>query len=114
MVTISAAWTACNSNENGSDKHWVTFRGVYNAGPEVKSFKDCDLGTEYWAADSSAQLELQYSKLNFGKPYVPVYVELQGFKVKSGREGKGGQLDSTLVVKKVMKITKEIPADMCN
>jgi copper homeostasis protein (lipoprotein) len=51
--------------------------------------------------------------MNFEKPYEPVYVEVEGAKSKSGKEGMGSEYDSTLVVKKVVKITKEIPQDMC-
>lgn len=91
----------------------VIYRGLYSFGPEVKSFKDCGNGQEYWAADSSAKLELSYSQLNFEKPYTPVYVEVEGRKVASGKDGISTEFDSTLVVTKLIKITQEIPADMC-
>ena len=103
---------ACSGNL-GNDKP-VIFKGVYSFGPEVKSFKDCDNGTEFWVTDSSRQLELKYSQLNFEKPYMPVYVEVEGVKVKSGKDGLGSEYDSTLVVKKLVKITKVIPQDKCN
>ncbi|MEZ2337154.1 hypothetical protein AB6735_16030 [Mucilaginibacter sp. RCC_168] len=106
---------ACSCNRNPSKTNQQTvFKGLYSFGPEIKSFKDCDSGREFWVADSSAQLELQYSQLNFEKPYEPVYVEVEGLKSKSGKEGMGSEYDSTLVVKKVIKITKEIPQDICN
>ena len=104
---------ACNNHRNKSVPA-VTYRGLYSFGPEVKSFKDCDNSHEYWVIDSSARLELQYSQMNFEKPYEPVYVEIQGKKIKSGADGIGSEYDSTLIVKKVLKITKEIPQDMCN
>jgi len=91
----------------------VIYRGLYSFGPEVKSFKDCDNGQEYWAADSSAKLELSYSHLNFEKPYTPVYVEIEGRKVLSGKDGVSTEFDSTIVVTKLIKITQEIPAGMC-
>jgi copper homeostasis protein (lipoprotein) len=91
----------------------VAYRGLYSFGPEVKSFKDCTTGQEYWAADSSAQLELSYSQLHFEKPYEPVYVEIEGRKVKSGKDGAASEFDSTFVVKKLIKISKDIPTDMC-
>jgi len=91
------------------------YKGLYSFGPEVKSFKDCETGTEFWATDSSATLELQYSQLNFAKPYEPVYVEVEGHKIKTTKaDGLDSQYDSILVVKKVNKITKVIPQDMCN
>jgi hypothetical protein len=93
----------------------VIYKGLYSFGPEVKSFKDCETGSEFWAADSSATLELKYSQLNFAKPYEPVYVEVEGNKVKATKaDGLDSQYDSILVVKKVNKITKVIPQDMCN
>jgi copper homeostasis protein (lipoprotein) len=105
---------ACSCNNNSGDKTWpVVYKGVYSFGPEVKSFKDCDNGREFWVTDSSAQLELKYSQLNFEKPYEPVYVEVEGVKIRSDKEGLGSEYDSTLIVKKLVKITKEIPADMC-
>ncbi len=103
---------SCNSGKK--EGRTAIYHGTYNAGPEVKTFKDCDNGHEFWAADSSASLELQYSQLNIEKPYIPVYVEVEGITVLSGKEGKGSEYDSTLIVKKVLKITKEIPLDECN
>src|ERR1700710_1954520 len=100
---------ACNGNA-GKNKP-VIYKGVYSFGPEVKSFKDCDNGKEFWVTDKSEQLELKYSQLNFEKPYEPVYVEVEGVKIKSGAEGKGSEYDSTLIVRKLIKITKEIPQE---
>jgi hypothetical protein len=65
-------------------------------------------------ADNSGQLELKYTQLKFEKAYEPVYIEVEGVKVRSGKDGLGAEYDSTLVVKKLIKITKEIPLDMCN
>ena len=92
----------------------MVYKGVYSFGPEVRSFKDCDNGKEFWVTDISEQLELKYSQLNFEKPYEPVYVEVEGNKIHSGKEGLGAEYDSTLVVSRLIKITKEIPQDMCN
>ena len=113
IVLVLLSVFSCN---NGAKKQpaSVVYHGLYSFGPEVKSFKDCDDGREYWATDSSAKLELSYSQLNFEKPYEPVYVEVEGKKIKSGKDGMGSEFDSTIVVTKVVKITKEIPQDMCN
>jgi copper homeostasis protein (lipoprotein) len=113
LIILFLAASSCNGNSKKVDIP-VVYKGLYSFGPEIKSFKDCDNGTEFWVADSSATLELQYSQMNFEKPYEPVYVEVEGIKSKSGKEGMGSEYDSTLVVKKVIKITKEIPQDMCN
>jgi len=110
LLLIIAAYSCGGSGDKG---HPVIFKGVYSFGPEVKSFKDCDNGREFWVTDSSKQLELKYSQLNFEKPYEPVYVEVEGIKIHSNKEGLGSEYDSTLVVKKLVKITKEIPQDMC-
>ena len=101
---------------NGFSDHTphIMYKGVYTGGPMVKSFKDCDSGGEYLATDRSSGLDAQYEKLNTEKEYSPVYVELEGEKVKSGKEGIGSELDSTIIVKKVLKITREIPQDLCN
>jgi len=113
VFVIVFAWCSCTGNSKKKPQY-VVFKGVYSFGPEVKSFKDCDNGQEFWVKDSSAQLELKYSQLDFEKPYVPVYVEVEGIKIHSDKEGMGSEYDSTLVVKKLIKITKEIPQDMCN
>lgn len=109
IIAVIATYS-CKSN---SSNKAVVYRGIYSFGPEVKSFKDCDIGHEYWVTDSSKRLELSYSQLNFEKPYEPVYVEVEGVKIPSGKEGLGSEYDSTLVVKKLIKITKVIPQDMC-
>jgi copper homeostasis protein (lipoprotein) len=113
MCLVVIGMWSCSGNSNKKVKNAV-YKGVYSFGPEVKSFKDCETGSEFWATDSSKQLELKYSQLNFEKPYMPVYVEVEGVKVHSGKDGMGSEYDSTLVVKKLIKITKEIPQDMCN
>lgn len=112
LLTVIFAFS-CNNN-SGKIVHNIVYKGVYSFGPEVKSFKDCDNGREFWVTDSSKELELKYSQLNFEKPYEPVYVEVEGIKLHSDKEGLGSEYDSTLVVKKLVKITKEIPQDMCN
>ena len=111
LVLVITAYS-CNNPEKKIKP--VIYKGVYSFGPEIKSFKDCDNDKEFWVIDKSAQLELKYSQLNFEKPYEPVYVEVEGDKVLSGKDGMGSEYDSTLVVKKLIKITKEIPQDMCN
>lgn len=103
---------ACNRGADTGKKE--VLKGLYSFGPDSRSLKDCDNGKEYWVTDKSDQLELQYSHLIIDKPYVPVYVEVEGSKIKSGKEGMGSEFDSTVVVTKVIKITKEIPQDMCN
>ena len=113
IVLVLLSVFSCN-NSAKKQPAAVVYHGLYSFGPEVKSFKDCDDGREYWATDSSAKLELSYSQLNFEKPYEPVYVEVEGKKIKSGKDGMGSEFDSTIVVTKVVKITKEIPQDMCN
>lgn len=105
---------ACNQGGKSTAKQGNVYTGLYSFGPEVKSFKDCDSGHEYWVVDQSNKLELEYSNMNFEKPYEPVYVEVEGKKVRSGKEGMGSEYDSTLVVTRLVKITKEIPQDKCN
>ena len=113
LFFVMLCFTAFSCNWRDSKKVTV-YRGTYNMGPEVKTFKDCDNGHEFWAVDSSNNLELKYSQMNFEKPYIPVYIEVEGIKVISGAAGKSSEYDSTLIVKKVLKITKEIPLDQCN
>jgi copper homeostasis protein (lipoprotein) len=113
IVMLAIIAFSCNRNPPKT-KHFTVYKGLYSFGPEVKSFKDCDNGTEFWVTDNSQQLELQYSQLKFEKPYEPVYVEVEGIKIPSNKDGISSEFDSTLVVKKLIKITKEIPLDMCN
>jgi len=112
LLMITVCFYACSGDKNKGNKH-AHYKGVYSFGPEIKSFKDCDNSHDFWVTDSSKQLELQYSQLNFEKPYEPVYVEIEGEKIKSGAEGKGSEYDSALIVRKLIKITKEIPQE-CN
>jgi copper homeostasis protein (lipoprotein) len=112
LIVISFLFSCNDSSVKKSP--YVIYKGVYSFGPEVKSFKDCDSGEEFWVTDNSRQLELKYSQLNFEKPYEPVYVEVEAIKVRSGKDGLGSEYDSTLVVKRLIKISKEIPLDMCN
>lgn len=115
LTLLVAAFTACNRNpkpEDPKDK-FVVAKGLYNFGPEVKSFTDCEEGREYWVADSAKTLELAYSNLGFEKPYVPVYIEVQCHFVKSDTTTVTGDYDSTMVVTKLLKISKQIPEGPC-
>ena len=103
----------CTCNRRNQPENKV-YKGLYSYGLEVRSFKECSTGREYWVTDSSGKLELDYSNMNFEKPYEPVYIEVEAIKKGSGQEGIGAEFDSTMVVTKVQKISREIPEDMCN
>ncbi|SES15985.1 MULTISPECIES: hypothetical protein [Pedobacter] len=115
VVLLGVAATACRRKDNAlSEKSNIkTVKGLYSFGPEMKSFTLCEDGREYWVADSVKNLELAYSNLNFEKPYEPVYVELEGYFAKSDTAVVSADFDSTLVVTKVVKISKEIPDGPC-
>lgn len=111
FVLVTGIVCGCSRRNQAESK---IYKGLYSFGLEVKSFKECSTGREYWVKDSSGKLELEYSNMNFEKPYEPVYVEVEAIKKRSGQEGIGAEFDSTMVVTKVQKITREIPEDMCN
>lgn len=111
VLTLSA----CRSGVNGDkDADIQVIKGLYSYGPEVKSFTDCEEGREYWVVDSAKTLELAYNNLEFEKPYYPVYIEVEGRVIKSDSLTLSANFDSTLVVTKVLKVTKEIPDGPCN
>lgn len=108
---------ACGGNKSTeADQSKVTvMKGLYSYGPEVKSFTDCsEEGREFWVIDSAKTLELAYSELGFEKPYTPVYIEAECKLVKSDTSVVTGSYDSTMVVTKLIKISKQIPDGPCN
>lgn len=115
IILVLVAAVACNSGPS-PEKEKVTrvMKGLYSCGPELKSFTECEEGTEYWVADSAKTLELAYNKLNFEKPYEPVYIEVECYPMKSDSLSMSADFDSTLVVTRLLKITKEIPDGPCN
>jgi copper homeostasis protein (lipoprotein) len=116
LLTAILTLTICSCGNSGKkNAPAVIYKGVYSYGPEVKSFKECETGNEFWVNDNSATMEKEYTRLNFEKPYEPVYVEVEGIKVKATKaDALDSQYDSIIVVKKLVKITKVIPQDMCN
>ena len=112
-IAILVMWGCESKPKATTQPGTIIYKGLYSFGPEEKSFKDCSQSRMFWATDSSAQLELQYSQLGFERPYVPVYIEVEGKKVKSATGDIAAAFDSILVVTKVLKITKEIPQS-CN
>ncbi|WP_231460576.1 MULTISPECIES: hypothetical protein [unclassified Pedobacter] len=113
VMLLGVAITACNRAEKPEESDKRTVKGLYSFGPEMKSFTLCEDNREYWVLDSVKNLELSYSNLNFEKPYEPVYVELEGYFAKSDTATVSADFDSTLVVTKVIKISKEIPDGPC-
>jgi len=111
---FAMAISACNQ-KSGEEKKSDTklIKGLYSFGPEIKSFTDCEEGREYWVADSAKTLELAYSNFNFEKPYEPVYIEVECHFIKSDSLIVSADFDSTMVVTKLLKMTKEIPDGPC-
>lgn len=115
LLFVAVVILACNTKPVSVEKpHTRVIKGLYSYGPEIKSFTDCEEGNEYWVADSAKTLELAYSNFNFEKPYEPVYIEVECHVVKSDSLIVSADFDSTLVVTKLLKITKEIPEGPCN
>lgn len=107
---------ACNSsmNENENSKSVKIAKGLYSFGPEMKSFTNCEENREYWVADSSNTLELAYQNLEFEKPYMPVYIEVEAHFIKTNPTIAPVDYDSTMVVTKLIKISKQIPEGPCS
>lgn len=115
LFVMSVICVSCDRNPSGNTKNSVKIiKGLYSYGPEIKSFTDCEEGREYWVADSAKTLELAYSKFNFEKPYEPVYIEAECHVIKSDSLVVSSEFDSTLVVTKLIKITRAIPDGPCN
>ena len=115
LFVIAIAAVACD-RKSGTEQQDATrvVKGLYSFGPEVHSFTDCEEGREYWVADSAKTLELAYSNLQFEKPYEPVYIEVECHFIKSDSLKISADYDSTMVVTKLIKLTKEIPDGPCN
>ncbi|WP_276091217.1 hypothetical protein [Pedobacter sp. JY14-1] len=115
LITVAVMFLlACNQKPEENKGNTVRIvKGLYSYGPEIKSFTDCEEGTEYWVADSARTLELQYSKFNFERPYEPVYIEAEAHFIKSDSLIVSADFDSTMVVTRVLKITREIPDGPC-
>jgi copper homeostasis protein (lipoprotein) len=115
LILLAIVIVACNTKPVSVEKRTSrVIKGLYTYGPEMKSFTDCEEGNEYWVADSAKTLELAYSNFNFEKPYEPVYIEVECHVIKSDSLMVSADFDSTLVVTKLLKITKEIPDGPCN
>jgi copper homeostasis protein (lipoprotein) len=100
---------ACKHKADKKEIHAPNvLKGLYSFEPGAKTFRACGSQTEFWVADSCAQLELKYAQLiSFEKNGEQVYIEAEGKKIKSAA---GVAFDSTLVVTKLINITKDIPA----
>lgn len=114
LLSLLSVAAACHRQPDAAKNNTRVIKGLYSYGPEIKSFTDCEEGREYWVADSAKTLELGYSKFNFEKPYEPVYIEAECHVIKSDSLVVSADFDSTLVVTKLLKITKEIPDGPCN
>jgi len=114
FALLFAVLYSCQNKKAAKAKVAPVYKGLYSFGPEIKSFKQCNTGHEFWVTDSCAQLELKYSQLNAEHPNEPVYIEVNGYKLKSPKNGLGSDYDSVLIVKKLIKITKDIPKGSCN
>ena len=113
MFLLVIFLAACNHDKKAVSKKPVIIKGLYTFGPEAALFIDCKTGKEYWTADSSAKLELQYSQMNADRPYASVYIEVEGAINPSVKEGPAAAFDSTLTVTKLIAIKKDIQNSPC-
>ena len=114
FLVLLAVLAACGGDKKTSEnKKVAVLKGLYSFGPESKSFTICEDGREFWVVDSAQALELAYSNLGFEKPYIPVYIEVEGKLVKSDTTTITGDYDSTMVVTKLIKISQQIPDGPC-
>lgn len=116
-LLIMAGLTACEyEGDKKVPEGAIIYKGMFSLGPNYKTFKACGSTYEYWVA-ASPDLELKYWEIiPHETPESPVYVEVEGVVAKSspgddGAIGDAKGFDSTLVVKKILKIAKNIPAD---
>lgn len=107
--------TSCTekSKKIKEESNLIHLRGLYSFGPELKEFLDCETQLNYFVVDS-ADIEMLYANFKFEKPYEPVYAEIEAYKVAALDEGIESNYDSILVVKNVIKISQEIPPNVCN
>lgn len=113
MLSIAALLLySCSSDKSSKADNLKIYKGIYVFGPELKTLTDCRDGIEYWVTDSSSTLELSYSEFNFEKPYEPVYVELEGNMIETNAL-ESQDFDSTIIVRKVLTISKEVPVGQC-
>lgn len=113
MFAFITSFVACQNDKKANDKKPTIVKGLYSFGPELKSFIDCEDNSEYWVVDSAQTLEMAYVNLGFEKPYTPVYIEAECKFVKSDTALVTGDFDSTMVVTKLLKISKQIPEGPC-
>ncbi len=106
---------ACTENKKEAKAEVKTklAKGLYVYGPELKLYTRCEDGKEFWVADSSKSLELAYRNLDFEKPYLPVYIEVERHFIKTDTLAASANYDSTMVVTKLLKISKEAPKGPC-
>lgn len=116
LFILSLLALACTGDkkETQEETKVLTAKGLYSFGPELKTFTRCEDGKEYWLADSAKTVELAYQELGFEKPYLPVYVEVEYHFIKSDTLAASANYDSTMVVTKLLKMSKEIPMGPCS
>ncbi|MES2376393.1 MAG: hypothetical protein V4553_07435 [Bacteroidota bacterium] len=109
LIIITGMLACKHKADEKAPRSAHVIKGLYSFELGAKTFRACGSQTEFWVADSCAQLELKYSQLiSFEKNGQQVYIEAEGKKIKSAA---GVAFDSTLVVTKLINITKDIPAD---
>lgn len=114
FLCLANCLISCNQNKSTTTTAKPLLAiGLYRFGPEEKVFFRCDNGKEYWVIDSAKTVELSYFKLGFEKPYVPVYLEANYELVKSDSLVAEAGYDSTMVILKQLKMSKEIPRGIC-
>ena len=90
-------------------------RGLYVFGHEVETFQPCRSKQVFWLTGPEAALKpvrewAEKKRLAIGKPYQPIYVELNGrVDRQSNRDGFAANYDGIFHLAKVEAVSPKVP-----
>jgi hypothetical protein len=110
MKRLILILVTCISFTANASSHEKTFKGVYQWGPEVHSFKSCNSKETYWASfDWAGNTMHDFYKKNATKPYQPMYIEFRGQILNEVVEGFAMDYSGLIRISEVKNYTFELP-----
>ncbi len=94
--------------------HDEPFKGLYYYGPEVDSFKSCNIGDSFWVSHGwgSVNADLKgFYKRSIKESYQPIYIEFIGHPHNEESDGFEESYDGTVHISKITKMEAVLPSD---
>lgn len=110
LISALALWISVSATV-ASAEYDQTYKGLFVWGPEVHTFRPCGQKAAYWVSASSWVIgpAIDYYRLQYSKPYAPIYIEFRGHLLDEILDGFAKDYSGLIRVSQVLLLDENVP-----